>query len=62
MFGGGIKLRNTMEHYTHDQEWLRAANPTYVESMQARELLDSKLLGKAIERTKREREDAEKAY
>ena len=37
MFGGDIRLRNTMEHYNRDQEWLRAANPTYVENMLARE-------------------------
>ena len=62
MFGGDISLRNTIEHYTRDQEWLRVANPTYVENMQAREELDCKLQGKAKERTKKEREDADKVY
>lgn len=62
MFGGDIRLRNTMEHYTHDKEFLRVANPNYVEKMQAREELDCKLQGKAKERTKKEREDAEKVY
>ena len=62
MFGKDIRLRNTMENYTRDQEWLRVANPTYVENMQAREELDCKLQGKAKERTKKEMEDAEKVY
>ena len=37
MFGGDVTLRNTMENYARDQDWLRVANPSYVEKMLARE-------------------------
>jgi len=37
MFGGDLRLRNTMENYACDQDWLRVANPSYVEKMLARE-------------------------
>jgi hypothetical protein len=37
MFGGDVRLRNTRENYARDQDWLRAANPSYVEKMLARE-------------------------